>query len=570
VSLLASWAPAPAGAQEGGKRVALIVGNDAYSMRPLQNAVNDARLVDKLLRDAGFRTILKENAGKAAMEQGIIDFLGQIGPDDTALFYYAGHGVQIQQENFLVPADFAAANSIVEAKYKCVSLPQFISNLKERGPKRTIIILDACRSNPLAAAQSLQAGLAQPLNLGNETYIAFSTSPNSVATDNPNGRNSYFTQALADFVAQPGLTIDEAFTQVRNRVFNATDKAQNPWSQTSLTAKFYFHPPSVLEATNDPSMVEKWIADAGRREQRGEWPEAIEGLNQVIAKRPGGELEEAAKAKLPYLTARRDAQARYEAADFAAAAALYEKALSFDPFATDAAMQGADSYLLNDQLPEALRLLKAVRVRGNTESIGKTDLMLKELAAVYPDAAQELKNGIPQPPPAGQIFSGMQFGVPDFDAGKRHLQTSPVELARWFKELSVAPVPASVASSATLVTSVEARPAAAAPASPPAAPITIDAFHLEVISSLETRDLALRAVNQASQASADYGYLQLEGPAGQTQVVLDGRQVAQEVPAKLRLPVGKYEIRAMEGGKVLNSQPLEIKALSTVGISVKR
>jgi hypothetical protein len=145
-----------------------------------------------------------------------------------------------------------------------------------------------------------------------------------------------------------------------------------------------------------------------------------------------------------------------------------------------------------------------------------------------------------------------------------------VELARWFKELSVAPVPASVASPATLVTSVEARPAAAAPAPPPAAPITIDAFHLEVISSLETRDLALRAVNQASQASADYGYLQLEGPAGQTQVVLDGRQVAQEVPTKLRLPVGKYEIRAMEGGKVLNSQPLEIKALSTVGISVKR
>jgi len=85
-----------------GKRVALIIGNDAYSIRPLQNAVNDARAMDRALRGAGFRTILKENASKEAMEKAFVELLESLGPDDTALFYYAGHGVQIVNENFLV------------------------------------------------------------------------------------------------------------------------------------------------------------------------------------------------------------------------------------------------------------------------------------------------------------------------------------------------------------------------------------------------------------------------------------------------------------------------------------
>ena len=93
-------------AQEGGKRVALIIGNDAYSISPLKNAVNDARAIDAALRASNFRTILVENAKKADMDTKIGEFLDLLGPDDTALFFYAGHGVQIANENFLVPVDF--------------------------------------------------------------------------------------------------------------------------------------------------------------------------------------------------------------------------------------------------------------------------------------------------------------------------------------------------------------------------------------------------------------------------------------------------------------------------------
>src|SRR5271157_2377328 len=132
---------AAAHAQEG-KRVALIIGNNSYSMAPLKNAVNDARAMDQALRNAGFRTILRENATKTALEEAAAEFLQQLGPDDTALFFYAGHGVQIENENFLVPVDFAAANSVIQAKFRCFSIAQLLDGLKNR-PKRTIVILDA-------------------------------------------------------------------------------------------------------------------------------------------------------------------------------------------------------------------------------------------------------------------------------------------------------------------------------------------------------------------------------------------------------------------------------------------
>src|ERR1035438_6579248 len=232
VLFLACVLPVAASPQAEGKRIALIIGNNAYSISPLQNAVNDARVLDKALRDAGFQTILRENATKAAMEEATAEFLQQLGPDDTALFFYAGHGIQIENENFLVPVDFAAASTVIQAKFRCFSMAQVFDALKNR-PKRSIVILDACRSNPMAKDNALQSGLAQPQNAGKETYIAFSTGPGQVAADNPNGRNSWFSEALSDLIAQQGLTIEEVFTRVRAQVSNETEGRQTPWSQSS-------------------------------------------------------------------------------------------------------------------------------------------------------------------------------------------------------------------------------------------------------------------------------------------------------------------------------------------------
>lgn len=541
----------PAAAQDGGKRVALIIGNNSYSISPLANAVNDARAVDKALKDAGFKTILKENASKADMEEAAADFASQLGPDDTALFFYAGHGVQIEANNYLVPVDFEAANTVIQAKVRMFAFAQLIDLLANR-PKRTIFVLDACRSNPVAQGFSLQAGLAQPQNTGKEIYTIFSTSPGQVAADNPNGRNSWFTEALSDMIGQPGLTIDDTLTRVKARVSEATDGKQTPWTQSSLTTKFYFHPPLNADVEKDPTVTERWMDESKRREQLQEWADAIDLINQVLKKKPGGTLEIAAQAKLLYLETRKQAQEKYDAADFPAAAALYEKALELDPFALDAATRAANSYLLCDRLPDGLRVLRIVRKRGTSDYIQMANAMLTELAPVLPGAGEEVKAGLPDPPPVEEIFRSVHFGVPDFDGGKRYLQSSPVELTHIAKELTAAyPPPAEPVLTATF-TSQD--------------PSTQQSFtfKVEVRPSGSTRDLAVR------RTGGPTGTVQLDGPQGQTPVLFNGEVIATQVPAKLTLPAGEYNILTIKDGQTLSQQTVQVTANGTSSIVVQR
>src|SRR5579872_6097028 len=119
-----------AAAQDEGNRFALVIGNNSYVASPLQNAMNDARAMHKALTDAGFRSTLVENSNLVALQSNVGEFLAKLGPADTALFFYAGHGVQIENENFLVPVDFEAASSVVAAKFKLFSVAQVFEALK--------------------------------------------------------------------------------------------------------------------------------------------------------------------------------------------------------------------------------------------------------------------------------------------------------------------------------------------------------------------------------------------------------------------------------------------------------
>jgi hypothetical protein len=490
--LLAAAALAPA---QDGKRLAVIIGNDNYPARPLKNAVNDARLMDKALQAAGFRTILRENARKAEMEEAMVELVEKLGPDDTALFFYAGHGVQIESENFLVPVDFESATSMVRAKSMFFGLPYLFDYLKRSRARRTIVILDACRNNPVSESLALQAGLAIPLNAASESFIAFSTSPNHVATDNPNGRNSWFTEAVGDLIAQPGLTIEEVFMRAGKRVKDATGEKQTPWVHSSLTSKFFFHAPAGGGIEIDATSLEKWMDDARIREQRADWPEAIRLVTQVLARKPGGQIEAMAKAKLPYLTARRDAQAQYDASQFAAAAKLNTQAVALDAFATDAAFQGVNSYMLADQLDDAVALLKIVRMRGASAAVAKADAMLKELAAVHPPSAEELK-AVRQPPPLTEVLTAFRFGVPDQEAGKRYMERNTIDLAGRAAELAAMyppPPPPQITVAQPVIS-----------ADNPAGAVTLESLHLEVVSAAETRDLRARrtTTDQVNTAAA--------------------------------------------------------------------
>lgn len=551
---------AQSGAPAEGKRIALIIGNNAYSMSPLQNAVNDARLIDKALQGAGFTTILKVDATKTVMEQSVLEFLNSIGPDDTALFFYAGHGIQMQNENFLVPVDFEVANTFVEAKFKMFSVAYFFEALKEKRPKRTIILLDACRTN--AGAQSHETGLAQPQNAGAETYIAYSTSPGQVAADNPSGRDSWFTEALADVVNQPDLTIDDVFTHVRSRVSNETSGRQTPWVTSSLTGRFYFHPPANRQTDADPTVAEKWLVDAQVREERGDWDGAISLLRQIVKLKPGGLVESTANARLPYLEARKEAVEHYDASDFEAAAALYEKALKLDPFSMDAAFEAAYSFMLIDRPDDAARLLSIVRERGTSASVAKAELMLKELASISPEAARALTAGRPDAPPIQQMFTGVRFGDPDWRAGRRYVEGNPMQLSGWLRK-----VEDSYAAPAAGAPVTSAAPAGSAPDQGSPANIAMSVFHVEISPvGGEGRDIGIRKIGDSAGGSV--GFLELEGPNG-VPVLINGSPHGQ-VPSKLAIPPGKYVLRTVENGNVIREAPVEIRDGSNQTLLVEK
>lgn len=548
-------------AQDEGNRYALVIGNNSYLASPLQNAVNDARIMEKSLKDAGFKVMLVENSNLVALQSNVGEFLAKLGPADTALFFYAGHGVQIENENFLVPVDFEAASSVVAAKFKLFSVAQLFDGLRNRS-RRSIVILDACRSNPIAQQNALTAGLAQPQNPPNESYVVFSTGPGQTAADNPNGRNSYFTEALAMEITKPGMTIEEVVNHVRATVSSETNGKQTPWALSSLKATFFFHPTAGGSTERTMTMSVKWMADAKRFEQREQWDDAIDKMNQVILNKAGGTLRSEAAERLPYLVARRNAQMAFDKGDYAAAAKAYETAFGLDPFAIDAAFEGVNSYLEAEQIGPAVRLLHAIRSRGTSEANAKAMKMLAELKVVDTSAAAEASAEVPPPPPIEELFLGAHFGTPDWDAGKRVMASAPVDPSGALHELEAKLPPPASPDGPGQNTGQNGDSMAGISA------LLKGVFHVEVVPNMETRDLAIKRASAAGTMDDNTGMLQIEGADAQVPVLYQGR--IQRVPAVLPVLAGKYEIRSVENGKVVDTQTVEVVSGTPLKVTIKR
>ena len=232
-----------AGAAQAAERVALVIGNGAYSnASTLPNPANDAADFAAAMRDLGFETIVATDVDKAGFDQKLRDFARALRGARTALFYYAGHGLQVAGKNYAVPIDAkleAPARFAVEA----VELDQILSVMQADEDRVNLVFLDACRDNPLArsfarglpAARAISVGSGlSALDAGRGTLIAFATAPNKVALDG-RGRNSPFTGALLRHIRTPGLDIAFVMRRVTADVESQTGGAQIPWVHASLT-----------------------------------------------------------------------------------------------------------------------------------------------------------------------------------------------------------------------------------------------------------------------------------------------------------------------------------------------
>jgi hypothetical protein len=228
------------------RRVALIIGNSTYKVSPLPNPSNDATDIDEALRKSGFQTTLIRNATLGQMREATRKFAEQLPNSDAALIYFAGHGIEANRKNYMIPvnADLKFEYELADQGYDAGIWLEMLESIKSNNADRVnIVILDACRNNTLIGSRNLGRGLGK-MDAPTGTFLAYSTAPGRVAADGARGeRNSPFTKHLLRAMQQPGLPIEEVFKEVRRNVSRETSGAQVPWESTSLTGYFSFSQP---------------------------------------------------------------------------------------------------------------------------------------------------------------------------------------------------------------------------------------------------------------------------------------------------------------------------------------
>lgn len=222
-----------------GRRTALVIGNSNYGRGALLNPVNDARAMADELRRTGFQVILLENAGLEKMNGAVEQFGRAVKSGGVALVFYAGHGVQVRGENYLIPVD-ADLRSENEIRSKAINLGYILTTLEDAKPQVNIVILDACRDNPFARSwrSTGNEGLAA-IDAPTGTLIAFATAPGKTAADGA-GANGLFTSHLLKQLGVPNQKIEDVLKNTRKGVAADSKNEQIPWDSSSLTGNFYF------------------------------------------------------------------------------------------------------------------------------------------------------------------------------------------------------------------------------------------------------------------------------------------------------------------------------------------
>ena len=235
------------------QRVALVIGNSNYQTAPqLANPNNDARSVAQLLDSAGFEVTVATDQTRNDMVRGLQDFSNKVaarGPNTVAMIYYAGHGVQLAGENYLVPVDarIAAPSDLPDNTVRLVDLMGTLETIPSR---MRIVVLDACRNNPFPNVDDAGRGLAI-VDAPSGSIVGYSTAPGMEAQDG-DGNHSPYTSAFLNNARQPNLPIEQLFKRVRLEVNNTTSGKQIPWESSSLTSDFYFFGDTAVASGRAP------------------------------------------------------------------------------------------------------------------------------------------------------------------------------------------------------------------------------------------------------------------------------------------------------------------------------
>lgn len=282
-------------------RAALIFGNSAYPDMPLRNPANDANAIAGELKRLGFSVDLQIDAKRTAMEESIRGFSANLAKTRAVgLFYFAGHGLQLDWRNFLVPVD-ARLDRADDVPRQTVDLGTFLGSLGKAGNPMNIVVLDACRDNPFGSEHKTGKGLSQ-MDAPIGTLLAYATAPGNVASDGT-GRNGLYTENLLREMVTPEARIEDVFKRVRLAVRRSSQGQQIPWESTSLEEDFYFIPPAEMRKRSQEELDQLFA------EEMALWDKAQKAsepgpLVAYLKAYPSGQFSELAQSMLDHLLAR--------------------------------------------------------------------------------------------------------------------------------------------------------------------------------------------------------------------------------------------------------------------------
>jgi len=296
-----------------GRRIALVIGNGAYKNAPLRNPANDDSDISRALKRLGFQVTVLRDAGQRKMEDSIRAFGKEFSVGGVGLFYYAGHGMQVEGRNYLIPVD-ARIESPSDVKYESIDDGRVLGKMEDAGNDMNIVILDACRDNPFSRSlRSTQKGLAR-MDAPKGSYVAYATAPGSVAADG-SGRNGTYTNSLLRHIELPGLTLESVMKRVRKDVINETGSKQVPWASTSLVGEFYFNSASTKPkrglAVQKHEPLQKSTQTLNAEEEMWKIVQSsssIEDFNLCLDEYPNSRFRGAARLKIQQLKRKQNAQ----------------------------------------------------------------------------------------------------------------------------------------------------------------------------------------------------------------------------------------------------------------------
>jgi TPR repeat protein len=424
----------------GEPRVALVVGNASYKGAPLLNPVNDANDVAQALRDLGFKVILLRDANTREMRQAIREWSAELRRARVGLFYFAGHGVQIRGNNYLLPIA-TELESEADVEDLAIDTGYAMRSMEESQVPVSIVILDACRNNPFSRNfRSPSRGLAQ-MTAAKGTVIAFSTAPGSVAADGA-GRNGTYTRHLLESLRHPDTDILKVFQRTRASVVKETAGLQVPWESTSLIGEFHFRMQggsAQIALSIQSTPPQGAVAPPQRFDTALDSPTFLEDLDDFIKQQaaPVSELQRLADTGDPLASARWCAAGTHER--FNLGIRLEEglahcKRLADQGVGVGLFLHGRAHMIgrgVPKDLKEAMRLYRVGAEKGSTLAMNAIGALNAGLMGYAADSAEALR-WFRRAAEGGSPLAMVNLGAAYMEA--RGVAKDEQEAVRWFRK----------------------------------------------------------------------------------------------------------------------------------------